>query len=180
MAENWLYEMTLNEIEILHSLNLKKILDFNQKIQLPSLSYTGTSEIQIDIVARDSERKILVFSECKEWPTLQGASECAEQLTMKTYLLKNHPPTTPIGQDGFNFGSLADYQLIQYISLGSYTGENYQNAKCSTVTELINRLDFYSTYLTNANKCHIGILIFMNKDTSPVSRKGILKYWKDA
>jgi len=177
MTEDWLYQITLNQIANLHNLSLTKILDFGQKIKLSTPANTGTADIQIDVIAQDKIQKILVLSECKEFLSLQAVSECSEQLLMKTYLLKKYPPTNAIGKNGFHISSLNGYRFLQYISLGSYSGLKYKNAKCSIENELRNRLDFYTMYLSYANKCDIGLLLFRDKDNPPISKIGTLKYW---
>jgi len=178
--EDWLYQITLDKIQNLHSLSPMKIIGFNNKIRLPpTLDYTGTCQIQIDIVAVDFAKKILILAECKEFLTLQGASECAEQLSMKTFLLKRYPPSNSIGRNSFNFANLDDYQLLQYISLGSHSGKNYKNAQCSLITELKTRLDFYSTYLDFSNKCYMGILLYKDSCNEPLYKRGTLRYWNN-
>lgn len=76
-----------------------------------------------------------------------------------------------------NAEDLKEYQIVQYVALGSYTGDNYSNAKCSSVSELKIRLDHYGKYMHHFGRSHIGILLFADKDTEPVFRRAILQNW---
>ena len=179
MAEDWLYQITLDKIADIHSLELVKLYDFKGKINIPALLVAGTKEIQIDIVAADIERKIIVLSEAKEWLTFPGASECAEQLTMKLFHLRYYLQNS-LGNDAFhviNAEDLRGYQIVQYVSLGSYTGKNYSNAKCSSLFELRIRLDHYAKYMHQIGRAHIGIILFPDQNRDPVFRTAALQNW---
>jgi len=179
MAEDWLYQITLEKIADIHSLNPVKLYEFKGKIAIPALLAAGTNEIQIDIVAADTEKKIIILSEAKGWLTFPGASECAEQLTMKLFHLRYYLNDS-LGNRScqvINAEDLKEYQIVQYVALGSYTGDNYSNAKCSSVSELKIRLDHYGKYMHHFGRSHIGILLFADKDTEPVFRRAILQNW---
>lgn len=179
MTEDWLYQISLDKIADIHSLNPVKLYEFKERISIPALSEAGTHEIQIDIVAADTERKIIILSEAKEWLTFPGASECAEQLTMKLFHLRYYLNGS-LGNTSsqiINAESLKQYQIVQYVCLGSYTGDNYSNAKCRTVSELKIRLDHYDKYMHYVGRSQIGIILFADKDTEPVFRRAILQNW---
>ncbi len=172
MSEDWLYDKTLRKIEELHSSKLKKIIDYRQKIRLPLLEDLGTGIIQIDIVAYDPIKKIIILAECKNFLSLQGVSECGEQLFMKSHILKNYPPS-PIGKDKIDFKTFNSYRTFQYVSLGSHDGKKYNNAKCSSKEKLEDRFNFYSGYLKVAGKGYMGLIMFLNRTSKiSVAKKG--------
>jgi len=177
--ENWLYPKTLAKINELHFLNLQQVIDFSKRIPLSSLPETGTTKIQIDVLACDPNRKTIVLAECKDFLSLQDASSSAEQLSMKSFMLKNYPPSNSLGEMDLNFNTLNEFQIIQYISLGSHSGENYKNCKCSGLGELARRLDFYTTYLHTIKRDYMGILLFPAEDAEkePVYRLATPRPW---
>lgn len=181
MAEEWLYQLTLDKIADIHSLNPAKLYEFPGRISIPALSVAGTIEIQIDIVAADTSKKVIILSEAKEWLTFPGASECAEQLAMKLFHLRYYhqgPLGAPTCQV-INTEDLSQYQVIQYVSLGSYTGNNYSNAKCSSVPELKSRLDHYSKYMHYIGRSHMGIILFADQTQEPVFHRATRQNWNE-
>ena len=160
MSEEWLYEPTFKNIKQLHSLNNLNSLFKNIRIYLSSGDF-GTKWIQIDIIKADQTRKIIAMAEAKEFLSFQAVSECAEQLYLKKYLLKNFlnnklwEEKSLIEKD-----SIREYQLLFYIALGSYSGKGYNHAKSSEQNDLKKRLDEYSKYLSHINRGHIGIFAF--------------------
>lgn len=180
MSEEWLYKITLEKIAQVHSLTLDKIYDFTQKIYLDKINIKGTDSLQIDIVAADCRRKIIVFSECKQYLTFQAVSECAEQLMLKKYLLQHYKKNGALGNQRkmIPINELKDYQFIQYISVGSYSGKGYQNAKCFSTSELIPRLKSYRQYLIYTNRGYMGLILFLDKkDTKPALYKAQKQKW---
>jgi hypothetical protein len=181
VAENWLYQITLDKIADIHSLNLSKLYNFTGRVAIPALHETGSNYIQIDIVAADAEKKIIVLAEAKEFLTFPGASECAEQLTMKLFHLRYYFHNS-LGSDNCQQVSCEDlkhYQLVQYVSLGSYTGDKYSNAKCSSVSDLKVRLDHYSKYMHYIGRSNIGIILFADHEAEPVYRRATLQDWTE-
>ncbi len=178
MAENWLYQITLDNIADIHSLSLVQLYKSKGMIAIPSLSWAGTNKIQIDLVAADIKRKIIILSEAKEFLTVQGVSECAEQLTMKLFQLKYYLKSS-LGKHAnqISIEDLKYYQLLQYVSLGSYTGKNYSNAKSNSEADLKVRLDHYAKYLNHIGRSHIGIVLFANETTKPVFHRATLQNW---
>ncbi len=177
IVEDWLFQITLNNIATQHDLNLVPLLNGRAKIMLPSCLPYGTPRIQIDVVAADIINRVIVLSECKQFLTFQGISECAEQLVLKTYLLQNYL----IGALGrahnqcIQSDDLSEYSLIQYISLGSFTGNGYNNAKARSNNELNERLTAYAAYLESIGRNDMGILLFLNQGAAPIVRRAIIQ-----
>ena len=174
MAEDWLYKKALDVIKEKHDLNLTKLYKHTAKITLSKASQKasqfGSNRIQIDIIAADTQKQILVFGEAKEFLTFQGISECAEQLVLKQYLLKKYRKRTPLGSRRNGCIQISDkiinnYSVLNYVILGSYSGTKYSNAKCNNVKCLEKRLKEYSLYLSNIGRYNIGIILFQSKSS---------------
>ncbi len=177
MAEDWLYDLTFKHIGIMHTLNLQKLLSFRGKIILDSASL-GTKQIQIDIVAADTTKRVIVLAECKEFLSFQSASECAEQLFLKTFLLRNRfAGSLGRGIKAIEHSNLHKYRLLQYVSLGSYPGTKYRNAKCSSAAELHLRMYGYAQYLRTIQRRHIGLLLFLDMATPPIASRAAIMSW---
>lgn len=179
-AEDWLYPITIQAISVNHELNLVPLMDHVKHIDLPACASSGTAKIQIDIVAADTSQRILVLAECKNFITFQGVSECAEQLMLKTYLLKTYF-SGKLGHTRYktiDVDELADYRLIKYVSLG-HQGKEYANAGTRSDDETKKRLDMYMAYMKNIGRCGTGILIFRNKDASPIVNRATPQMWKE-
>ena len=134
----------------------------------------GTPRIQIDVVAADCKRRLLAIAECKEFLSFQGASECAEQITLKTYLLRNFLKGA-LGACPTD--DLAEYDVDQYVSLGSRMGSGYANVKARADAELEIRRDAYSTYLNTIGRNHLGIFLFRNEQTVPITKPATVWKW---
>ena len=171
MAENWLYQKALDVINKEHDLNLNKLYNHRAKITLSKASQFGSDRIQIDIIAADTQKQILVFGEAKEFLTFQGISECAEQLVLKQYLLKKYHKKSRLGSRSNEciqilVDEINNYSVLNYVILGSYSGTKcYNNAKCNDVRCLEKRLKEYSHYLSNIGRCIIGIILFQSKSS---------------
>ena len=165
MSEDWLYQKALDIIGQEHNLNLIKLYDHGDMIKLNAKKF-GSPYIQIDIIAADTKNRVLVIGEAKEFLTFQGVSECAEQLTLKYFLLKKYYGNSHLGKRNEGFvqipiDELRNYLVFSYVILGSYSGENYDNAKCEDEDCLKRRLDEYSLYLASIHRCDIGIVLFL-------------------
>jgi len=178
-TEDWLYPLTVNEIAKNHALNLNLLMGYCQKIQLPSCDSSGTASIQIDIVAADIERRVVVLAECKNFITFQGVSECAEQLVLKTYLLEKHllQHLGDPNRQTINLSTVADYSLLRYVALGRQ-GTDYKNASVKTDEEAKLRMDMYLDYMARIGRCNIGILIFPGTDSLAVVKRATARKWK--
>ena len=166
MAEDWLYQKALDIISREHNLNLIKLYDHSDRIGLNAEEFSS-SHIQIDIIAADTENRILVIGEAKEFLSFQGVSECAEQLILKHFLLKKYYRSDFLGKENENFtriliDDVKNYLVFSYVILGSYSGKNYNNAKCNDEHCLKRRLDEYSLYLASIHRCDIGIVLFLS------------------
>ena len=178
MAEDWLYQKALDVINKEHNLNLTKLYNHRAKITLSSkASQFGLNQIQIDIIAADIQKQILVFGEAKEFLTFQGISECAEQLILKQYLLKKYYKRNQLGgrNNRILVEKINDYSVLNYVILGSYSGTQYKNAKCNNMKCLKKRLREYSHYLSNIGRCNIGIILFQSKSSNSYIIKKAVK-----
>lgn len=179
-SEKWLYPITMRAISKEHSLNLTLFLDHTQHIVLPACAPSGTGKIQIDLVAADYAQRTIILAECKNLVTFQGVSECAEQLSLKAYLLKMYL-TDKLGNTGhrsIDLDALADFQLIRYIALG-HQGNEYANAGSLSYDETKRRLDMYLHYLNSIGRCGIGVFIFMDNVSAPLIKRATPHNWME-
>jgi len=178
--EKWLYPITMRTIADQHSLNLVPLMAFGKHISLPACAASGTDDIQIDVVAAEHSSRTLVIAECKNFVTFQGVSDSAEQLTLKSYLLKTYLAGTfgDAGQHAINVEALADYQLIQYVSLGRQ-GSGYANAATRSDSESTRRIEMYRRYLDTIGRSELGILVFRDAQSAAVVHRAKARKWID-
>jgi hypothetical protein len=175
MAEEWLYAPTLRQMSKQHNASLTSLLPrFRSYISLPTFRPYGTKSIQIDVVAADCKRRLLAIAECKEFVSFQGASECAEQIALKTYLLTTFLKDA-LG--GYPTDGPAGYDVVQYVSLGSRKDSGYANVKTKPDAELEERRDAYSTYLNTMGRKHLGIFLFRDAQTPPMTKPAEVWKW---
>lgn len=177
--EDWLYEITLTQVNKLHSISLISVIDSKKKIPLSTPSEAGSKRFQIDVFAFDLTNKILLFAECKDFLSIQAASASSEELSMKPYILKRYPPREALGKYDFDFKNIDNFKLIQYISLGSHSGNCYQNAKNFDDKELLNRLNFFKNYLKAINRDYMGILLFPETGKQPLHEMATPRLWSE-
>lgn len=176
--ERWLYPITMRTIGEQHSLSLVPLMAFGKHISLASCAASGTDDIQIDVVAADHSSRTLVIAECKNFVTFQAVSDCAEQLMLKSYLLRTYLSGTlgDGGQHAISMEALAGYQLIQYVSLGRQ-GTGYVNATPRSDSESTRRIEMYRLYLNTIGRSGLGILVFRDEQNVPVVHRAITQKW---
>ena len=181
VSEGWLYPITLRAIAEHHALNLVPLMAFSARIALPAGTPSGTDSIQIDVVAADTAHRTLVLAECKDFLTHQGASMCAEQLILNTYLLKTYL-LGPLGdrQHRVEASALTDYTLIRYVSLGGHPPPDYANARTTSDDETRQRLDMYVRYMNRIGRCGLGVVLFRDKDSMPIVKPATPCKWTEA
>lgn len=179
-AEKWLYPITMRAISHEHALNLTLLLDHTKHIILPACAPSGTGRIQVDLIAVDYAQRTIVLAECKNYITFQGVSECAEQLVLKTYLLKMYLSDN-LGKgehQAIAVEAIANYRLIRYVSLG-HQGKEYANANSLSDDETRQRLDMYQRYMNSIGRCGIGVLIFKDIVSAPIVKLATPSKWNE-
>ncbi len=151
-SERWLYPKALQIVQKHHGC----IFDsWKRRLTITQKEIIGTSHIQIDVLAINHQSKCLLIIECKDFLSIQALIECAAQLKMKCYLLR-HYVSFPI-MDLSQKSDLDRYQVLQYICIGSHSGNGYTVAKYNPST-FKRRIDFFKNHLYTTLDVDIGLI----------------------
>ena len=150
-SERWLYKTALQIVEEHHGCTFSL---WEKRLKITQEEILGTCSIQIDVLGINHQSNCLLMIECKDFLSIQALIECAAHLKMKCYLLRNYIyfPIMGLSQKS----DLGEYQVLQYICIGSHSGSSYKVAKYNPST-FRRRIDFFN-HLDTLVDVDIGLI----------------------